>query len=485
MDQTTASDHASFPRICVAVPPAQPRLPDGFSELAADFEAATGWVLNFDESHSSRRSHQANPADSIPRGKISICDMSASWPAGTNTASRMLCDRIAEKISQLFEQRQFAQIRLQEAGQTSTETQAQGLPYPLGVQKIDRQEDLSNLFGKLLRSCCDFAGVEQAAICLLDDSTKTLKTQFAEGCDGLLGESRSLSHCVADVEALCGAAIVMENTESVKLWGAPVESASALCLPISSTKSLLGTLWLFGAEERDYRDETLNLLELIAGRMAAELELAAAWQEVTTSGVELLVGEEELASKDEFTSSIPVGQAGEPFQANYVESCDGELSDSAPQTVNETAKVEAQPPFAGWTVELGEGEGVALWRVTSDEQMIALVVGGDDATAKQGVESILDSFALAGDCDVQELLSELSSFVDSERIVVAMIDPLIGEVQLVQSGAGSRASLVGVGGNAKCFTRSHACFMCRGQSLQLGASGHAGEAVATLTFRRD
>ncbi len=469
MDQMITSDLATFPRISVGKSQAPLRTPEGFDELAAEFESATGWVLQFNESGSSRRSHQIKGNDSIPFGNISICDMSAKWPADKNTASRQVCDRMAERISQVFAQRQLAQLRLNESSKEVSPFEIEILTRLGGIRKVDHERELSELLVGLLKSCCEFAGGWAAAICLLDESTQNLVTRFAVGTDGFQGATRQLGDAIADVEALCGAAIVMNDSESVNTWQSPVDCQSAVCLPISSATTLLGTLWVFAAQEQDYSDETLNVLEIVSGRVAAELELARAWQDVVSSGVREVV--DEAASAAAAATGFVAENTGEveelsTEQANFTETC-------------------AQPPFAGWSVELGKGEGLATWRVTSDEQIIAVIAGAEDDQMRQEILVALECSSEQGYCDASELLAEICQTVDGQRAIVAVIDPLIGEVQLAQSGNDSKASLVSRDGNVNCITRSHACFMCRGQSLQLGASRLADGETASLTFRRN
>ena len=45
-----------------------------------------------------------------------------------------------------------------------------------------------------------------------------------------------------------------------------------MCVPVSSSTTPLGTLWVYSHATRDFSDEQTNLLEVVAGRLAAELE---------------------------------------------------------------------------------------------------------------------------------------------------------------------------------------------------------------------
>lgn len=52
----------------------------------------------------------------------------------------------------------------------------------------------------------------------------------------------------------------------------PEEFPAAVCVPVSSPTTLLGTLWVFANNCRDFNDRETNLLEVVAGRLAADLE---------------------------------------------------------------------------------------------------------------------------------------------------------------------------------------------------------------------
>ncbi|HKD35442.1 MAG TPA: GAF domain-containing SpoIIE family protein phosphatase, partial [Pirellulales bacterium] len=57
-------------------------------------------------------------------------------------------------------------------------------------------------------------------------------------------------------------------------WRVPEEFPAALCVPVSTSSTPLGTLWLFSDHERDFTSIHTELAELTAGRLAAELERA-------------------------------------------------------------------------------------------------------------------------------------------------------------------------------------------------------------------
>ena len=83
----------------------------------------------------------------------------------------------------------------------------------------------------------------------------------------------------ADLEALAGHAVVMKNRAIRSEWHAPEAAAAAVCVPVSTAAIPLGTLWIFSARERDFSDEEVNLIEIVAGRLASDLEREVLVQE--------------------------------------------------------------------------------------------------------------------------------------------------------------------------------------------------------------
>lgn len=472
MDQTLTSDFASFPRICVGQSQPVQLVPAGFEQLAAEFEAATGWVLRFDESQSSQSRREVETMDSIPVGSIAICDMSASWPAGKNTASREKCDRLAERISHLFKERQNALLKLRQSEPADCRLNVSKLQQPTHDSKRSYTEGLDELVGELLAACSRIAGAASAAVCLIDDESKHLTTQFSQGDADWLGATRPLPNCPADIEALCGSAIVMKDAESVKNWHCPNNCKSAICLPISSATTLLGTLWVFGDQPQDFDDQTIYLLEIIAGRVAAELELVAAWRKLVANEVLEVVGFDSAASNS----------------ASAKASC-GEVADGLPGNGNE---VIVQPPFDGWAVDQDCGDGLANWVVSCDELIIAVVANGIELQDQLAINSALEAAINQPNCDASELLDSIRVLcrcdVDESfalSCVVAVIDPLIGEVQLAQMGRQCQAVLSSCQGELTTVYRNHACFMTRGQSICLSTPSESELFASTqLTFHR-
>ncbi len=138
----------------------------------------------------------------------------------------------------------------------------------------DEAAQLAARLEGVLRAGAEAVGCEAAALYLLDDRTEYLKLRSLWGLpfDRLLAPPRALHGAVADLEAMLGHAVVLEDTSENLSWQPPEDFAAAVCLPVSSPTSLFGTVWFFSNRSRDFSSRETNILEVAAGRLAIELE---------------------------------------------------------------------------------------------------------------------------------------------------------------------------------------------------------------------
>jgi serine phosphatase RsbU (regulator of sigma subunit) len=108
----------------------------------------------------------------------------------------------------------------------------------------------------------------------LDTATTQLKLRSTWGLPPrrLTEPARPLQGAIADLEALTGHAVVLKDDALIDYFRTPEPCAAAVCVPVSTPSTVLGTLWIFSQEKRDFSDKQVNLLEIIAGRVAGELE---------------------------------------------------------------------------------------------------------------------------------------------------------------------------------------------------------------------
>jgi GAF domain-containing protein len=154
------------------------------------------------------------------------------------------------------------------------ETQA----VPIGVSAIQRNDE--SLF-QLLKDSATLADFCAASLYTLDSQQKMLKLRSCWGLpeERLLDPPKPLPESAADVEAILGQIVVVNEDYLFETWKVPEDFPMAVCLPVTSHHSVWGTLWLFSEQRRDCTEHELRLLEYIAGRLTAELEKLALHRE--------------------------------------------------------------------------------------------------------------------------------------------------------------------------------------------------------------
>ena len=132
-----------------------------------------------------------------------------------------------------------------------------------GVPLVPLSDEESHLAEKLqttLRGAAEAVDCQAAALYLIDEATTELKMRSCWGLpfERLMAPARPMKGELADLEALLGHAVVLENTALMPGWKSPEDFASAVCVPVASATMLLGTLWVFGAEVRDFTDQQVQ-----------------------------------------------------------------------------------------------------------------------------------------------------------------------------------------------------------------------------------
>jgi len=125
----------------------------------------------------------------------------------------------------------------------------------------------------LLRTAGELVACDAAAAYLLDDATSQLKMCASWGRPGrrLALPVRPLRGQLADLEALLGQAVVIQRAAETPEWKIPEDCGAAACVPIA-TNSPLGTLWTFSSKPRGFTPDQVQMLDVVAGRIAAEVE---------------------------------------------------------------------------------------------------------------------------------------------------------------------------------------------------------------------
>ncbi len=155
-----------------------------------------------------------------------------------------------------------------------------------GVPLVPHREEQKHLAARLeavLQSAAEAVGGDAVALYLLDEATTELKLRCCWGLpfDRFTAPARPLQGALADLEALLGHAVVLDDERTLRMWGVPEDFPTAVCVPVSTPTTLLGTMWLFCGKRRNFNDRDTNILEIIAGRVASDLERAMLLHEGT------------------------------------------------------------------------------------------------------------------------------------------------------------------------------------------------------------
>jgi serine phosphatase RsbU (regulator of sigma subunit) len=237
-------------------------------ELRHAFREVTGWSLHFERSLDVFRDDidgpQSELSDTIAFHLQPVTDDSNEPPVELNKA-RELASSLADLLGDLQTARTAICHREAEL--------AAGVPV---TAHANEEQHLAARLEAVLKGGAQAVGGHAAAVYLLDDATTELKLRACWGLpkQRLLEPPRPLRGAVADLEALVGHAVVLEDTSILPNWKVPEPFPAAVCVPISSPTEPLGTLWVFCQEPRDFTAEQTNLIEIIAGRVASELQRA-------------------------------------------------------------------------------------------------------------------------------------------------------------------------------------------------------------------
>jgi len=190
-----------------------------------------------------------------------------------------------------------------------------------------------------------------------------------------------------------------------------------VCVPVSSPSIPLGTLWVFSTDKRDFSAEQTNLLEIVAGRLAADLER------------EMLLAAGTRSKRSDEQLSL----AGQ-WQRERLPSVKPVIDDYE---------------IAGWTVHADEiGGDVHDWSVLADGRLAVMVGSAQgrlieaamNATALQTSMKALGSYPhSAGQLltRANECLAASSPGGHCASVAYAAIDPQTGVLELSIAGLAS------------------------------------------------
>jgi serine phosphatase RsbU (regulator of sigma subunit) len=253
----------------------------GLGDLCLAFEQATGWPMRF-----------------VPEGSPPPDDALWTCPNASGRGARIgrlaIVRDAAEPVAHRAAPPAAARLGSAVAGlvgdlllahRSLAEREAE---LAAGVPVADSDDARRRLTGRLeglVASATEALDCQGGGLYLLDAETTELKLR---SCWGLpLGRftdpPRPLTQALADLEAMAGHAVALPNRAAAAAWNPPEDAAAALCIPVSSPTTVLGTLWLFADQAREFSSRQVNIAEIVAGRLAVELECEMLASEARTA----------------------------------------------------------------------------------------------------------------------------------------------------------------------------------------------------------
>ncbi len=245
-------------------------------DLLYAFQTVTGWSLQYVTGAASKLNEGLTVAIPVNAGRDAPAGHLRLQPAGETrpgdnqsrspverSAARLLAASMADMLGELMQTRYALWRREAEL--------AAGVPV---VPHREEEKHLAARLEAVLKGGAEAVGCVAAALYLLDEGTTELKLRSCWGLpfDRLTASARPLQGAMADLEAMLGHAVVLNDVETRRVWNVPEDFPAAVCVPVSTPTTLLGTLWVFGNERRDFNDRQTNILEVVAGRLASDLE---------------------------------------------------------------------------------------------------------------------------------------------------------------------------------------------------------------------
>jgi len=148
--------------------------------------------------------------------------------------------------------------------------------------RVRKEEEVGQLLREQLKQATKILGCQAAALYLLNSDSTVLKLRVLWGLpeERLLEPPRFLRDSLADMEALLGQAVILNDEYLLETWNSPESFTTSVCVPVASDLMQYGTLWFFADCVRDFCPEELAVLEITAGRIAVEIEKTALIKEI-------------------------------------------------------------------------------------------------------------------------------------------------------------------------------------------------------------
>ena len=235
------------------------------------FEECTGWPLRFVETADAHLDPEVLWAMPVGGRAGTLGELRLELGGSPAVAGRRIDLEVAAELATSYAA--LLNSLIQNQIQLRRSEAELAIAVPLVARRADRKHIAGRLEASLAAATRAVSGTA-AGLYLLDDATTQLKLRVSWGLSGerLAEPARPLSQAAADLEAMAGHAVVLETPGQMEAWSVPEPCGAAVCVPVSSSTQILGTLWLFNERPRSFDDREVALVETFAGRLALELE---------------------------------------------------------------------------------------------------------------------------------------------------------------------------------------------------------------------
>lgn len=248
---------------------------DCVAEFWRTFADTTGWAIQ-----QSGSANAVKLMSSVGAATLMSADELADAPTIGHDAALELANtafRLAEQLERAEEliRSQEARLAAYEASAFSVESNHRVSNHS-NLKEADKAQEsasLSDRVNNVLRSGMRSIDACAAGLYTLDQDTKALKLRACVGLptSKLAEPPRSLSDSLADLEALAGGIVVLEDCELLPAWNSPEPFAAGICVAVTVSGNPVGTLWLWSEDVHQFSDGNRAAATLTAQLVASEL----------------------------------------------------------------------------------------------------------------------------------------------------------------------------------------------------------------------
>jgi len=232
--------------------------------LAEQFEATTGWLLNY-QAAGSGVGMTTDERQMPIFGRFEIADLSEKWPPGKPAVSRVECERLLAQVNRLVGKIESLELERQST-RNSLEVATEDSPL-LPTNSADR-------VANLLRFAKSELAAIGAAVYLLDDATTHLRLRSMIAPTAVAPDVESvrpLENALADLESLIGNHVNIQTPEMGETWRIPQPFKYGWCCLLGTKNLPLGTVWIFFSQPRSLDDAKSEFLSNLSNQIFSEI----------------------------------------------------------------------------------------------------------------------------------------------------------------------------------------------------------------------